>query len=284
MTSTLERDAATAGSGAPAFDIRRYLSPFGGLAGAANVIMQLSWPAVGYGVKESRVESGSAVKHPLKRSRTTFTYLAVALLGDEDDRRAFRRAVTRQHAQVYSTTSSPVPYRALDPELQLWVAACLYYGLIDTIERMHGPLPEDVADQLYLYSARLGTTLQVRPDMWPPDRAAFDRYWEESLAKVEIDDTIRRYLLSLVRLENLPRIFQLLFARNNTFWTTGFLPPVFRQQMQLPWSERDEARMARTLRFLGQVENLIPPAVKALPWSLLIADMRRRGRGGRPLV
>jgi uncharacterized protein (DUF2236 family) len=46
------------------------------LAGPANVIMQLSHPSVGYGVKESRVESGRIDRHPIKRARTTFTYLA----------------------------------------------------------------------------------------------------------------------------------------------------------------------------------------------------------------
>jgi uncharacterized protein (DUF2236 family) len=36
--------------------------------------MQLSWPEVGYGVMESKVDSGNAMKHPYKRARTTFTY------------------------------------------------------------------------------------------------------------------------------------------------------------------------------------------------------------------
>ncbi len=43
------------------------------LAGPANVIMQLARPGVGYGVLESRVESGRVDRHPIKRARTTFT-------------------------------------------------------------------------------------------------------------------------------------------------------------------------------------------------------------------
>ena len=50
------------------------------LAGGANIILQLALPGVGYGVAESRVESGSILHHPIKRSRTTFTYLAVAMM------------------------------------------------------------------------------------------------------------------------------------------------------------------------------------------------------------
>ncbi len=30
--------------------------------------------------------------------------------------------------------------------------------------------------------------------MWPPDRAAFDRYWQQQLDKVHIDDAVRDYL------------------------------------------------------------------------------------------
>src|ERR1700750_923067 len=98
------------------------------LAGPANVIMNLARPGVGYGVMESRVESGRIDRHPIKRARTTFTYIAVANAGTDTQKAAFRRAVNRSHAQVYSTPDSPVSYNAFDPELQLWVAACIHKG------------------------------------------------------------------------------------------------------------------------------------------------------------
>ncbi|MCU4185375.1 oxygenase MpaB family protein [Acidiferrimicrobium sp. IK] len=290
MTSTLDESTASKSAGRQKpdggeVDIRRYISGLGsGLAGPANVIMQLSWPAVGYGVKESRVHSGSAMKHPLKRARTTFTYLAVALLGDDEDRKAYRQAVNHQHAQVRSTVDSPVQYSALDPRLQLWVAACLYYGTVDLNERMHGPLDEATADRLYEYCSRFGTSLQVRDAMWPADRAAFGRYWEKSLGEVRIDDTIRDYLLSLTRLENLPWVAQKLFAENNMFWTRGFLPPVFREKMGLSWSDAEQQRFDRRLRRLGWVEDHLPMAMRLFPFNLLLWDMRRRRRAGRPLV
>lgn len=261
------------------------MSPFGAvLAGPANVVMQLGWPAVGHGVVDGGIESGSVMKHPLKRARTTFSYLAVAMLGDERDGDAFRRAVDVQHAQVRSGPSSPVRFNAMDPRLQLWVAACLYRGLVDVVEGMHGPLDDVTADRIYAEAARLGTTLQVRPGMWPPDRAAFDRYWDQGLAEVRVDDATRRYLLSLIRLENLPRIFGVAFGHSNLFWTRGFLPPVFREQMGFSWSETEERGFRWCLRCLGRIEDLVPPAVRALPFTLLLADVRRRVRAGRPLV
>ncbi|AIH86864.1 hypothetical protein IU15_22140, partial [Mycobacterium tuberculosis] len=60
------------------------------LAGPANVIMELAMPGVGYGVLESRVESGRLDRHPIKRARTTFTYVAVAVAGSDDQKAAFR--------------------------------------------------------------------------------------------------------------------------------------------------------------------------------------------------
>ena len=271
----------------PDFDIRPYLSGIGGnLAGMANVIMQLSWPGVGYGVMESKVEDGSALKHPVKRARTTYTYIAVALLGNDDDRKAFRQAVNRQHVQVRNDadSKSPVGYSAMDPRLQLWVAACLYYGTVDFLEKMNGPLDEPTADAIYAYSSRFGTTLQVRPDMWPENRAAFDRYWEESLREVSIDDAVRDYLTFLMRYGNAPGWMQRRFADFNTFVTTGFLPVEFREAMHLDWDEQRQQRFDRLLDRMGRFERRLPRVVRNFPFNALLWDMRRRRRAGKPLV
>lgn len=268
----------------PDFDIRPFLSLAGALAGVANVIMQLSWPAVGYGVTESKVESGQAMIHPLKRARTTSAYLAVALLGNEADRLAFRRAVDGQHRHVHSGPDSPVTYNAFSPRLQLWVAACLYYGMVDIITRTQGRPDERTADALYRHAARLGTTLQVRPEMWPADRRQFDRYWEQSLSHVHIDDSVRTYLMGLVGLENLPLPLRLILGSSMRFWTTGFLPPPFRTEMRLRWSQHDQDRFDRDLWLLGRLERGLPPALKALPLKLLLLDARLRLAMGRPLV
>ena len=109
------------------------LNPASMLMPASNVIMQLSAPGVGYGVLESPVDSGNVYKHPFKRARTTGTYLAVATIGTDADRRLIRAAVDTAHRQVHST-ARPVSYRAMDPKLRLWVAACLYRYYVDAHE------------------------------------------------------------------------------------------------------------------------------------------------------
>jgi uncharacterized protein (DUF2236 family) len=258
------------------------------LAGPANVIMQLARPGVGYGVLESRVESGRVDLHPIKRARTTFTYLAVATAGSDAQKEAFCRAVNRAHAQVYSTPESPVQYNAFDVDLQLWVGACLYKGGVDIYRIFIGELDDEQADRRYREGMSLGTTLQVPPEMWPPDRAAFDRYWQESLEKVHIDDAVRDYLYPIaagrMRGVALPRPLQRLSDSFALLITTGFLPQRFRDEMRLSWDAAKQRRFDRLMAVLRTVNRLLPRFIRHFPFNILLWDVDRRIRTGRPLV
>jgi uncharacterized protein (DUF2236 family) len=258
------------------------------LAGPANVIMQLARPGVGYGVLESRVESGRIDLHPIKRARTTFTYLAVAVAGNDAQKAAFRRAVNRAHAQVYSTPDSPVQYNAFDPELQLWVAACMYKGGLDVYRTFIGEMDDEEADRHYREGMAPGATLQVPPEIWPADRAAFDRYWDESLGKVHIDDAVRDYLYPIAvarmrgralpgRLRRLPESVALLI-------TSGFLPQRFRDEMRLPWDPAKQRRFDRLMAALRTVNRVMPRFVRRFPFNLMLWDLDRRIKTGRPLI
>jgi uncharacterized protein (DUF2236 family) len=254
------------------------------LAGTANVIMQLARAGVGHGVVESKVDSGNVLLHPVKRGRTTLTYLAVATLGTPEEKKLFQRGVNRAHAQVHSDASSPVEYNAFDPELQLWVAACLYRGVEDICRKLGRPLSDDEAEHLYRESAVLGTTLQVTPEMWPSDRAAFEKYWNASLDKVSIDDVVRDYLTRLAGMKNLPRIVSVPFGPLSTFVTTGFLPQRFRDEMRLRWSEKHQRRFDRLMALTAAYVAILPPVLRKFPYNLMLWDLRRRIKAGKPLV
>ncbi|MBU3749774.1 MAG: DUF2236 domain-containing protein [Mycobacterium sp.] len=258
------------------------------LAGPANVIMQLSHPGVGYGVKESRVESGRIDRHPIKRARTTFTYLAVATRGNPQQQKAYRKAVTQAHAQVVSTDESPVKYNALDPELQLWVAACLYKGGVDVRRTFVGEMDDETADQHYRDSMALGTMLQMRPDMWPADRAAFDKYWQKQLEQIHIDDTIREFLypIAVARMNGLqlPAPLQNINESLARLITTGFLPQRFRDEMKLPWNTARQREFDALMATIRLGNGLAPSFVRNFPFNLLLQDVNWRMRTGRPLV
>ncbi|MGE2731997.1 oxygenase MpaB family protein [Mycolicibacterium vaccae] len=258
------------------------------LAGPANVIMQLARPEVGYGVAESRVESGRIDRHPIKRARTTFTYLAVSTNGTDAQKLAYRRAVNGAHKQVFSTEESPVKYHAMDKNLQLWVGACLYKGVVDVNRLFVGDLDEEQADRLYEQGRALATMLQVDEQMWPADRAAFDRYWAEQLDKVHIDDTVREFLhpIAVARLRGLtlPGPLQRFNESLAQLITTGFLPQRFRDEMKLPWDATQQRRFDRLMAVLRFANDFSPRFIREFPFNVLLKDLDWRIRTGRPLV
>ncbi|MBF4998050.1 DUF2236 domain-containing protein [Nocardia sp. BSTN01] len=253
--------------------------------GGANVIMQLSNPAVGRGVFESVVESGRYDLHPRKRSRTTLTYLAVAMMGTEDERAAYRAATNTAHRQVKSAPGSRVTYNAFDPELQLWVAACIYVGVRDYLIYFFGELDDDTADDLYRESARFGTTLQMPAQAWPANRAAFDEYWNSKLAEISVDEEVKAYLLEqIVDLGPFTRPYRVALRRVNRFFTTGFLPPQFRDELGLVWSPRRQWAFQKIMRLLGLILDRLPERWRMYPYWDYLRDMRRRRTLGKPLV
>lgn len=253
-------------------------------AGAANVIMQLSRPGVGYGVVESKVDSGNLLKHPWKRARTTFQYLAVAIIGTPRDRAAFREAVNGAHRHVKSSPDSPVRYNAFDRDLQMWVAACLFVGLEDTYQLLRGEMTAEQSEQFYRSAWTLGTTLQVTEDQWPPTRGEFDSYWATACTQVAIDDHVRGYLFDLLNLHMINPVLGLPFRPLLKFLTIGFLAPVFRDAMGVQWGDFRQWLFESLFLVVALANRFLPVFVRQGGSYVLLADVRRRVRRERALV
>jgi uncharacterized protein (DUF2236 family) len=246
------------------------------LAATANVIMQLARPEVGYGVLESNVYGAQIMRHPLRRWRVTVTYLAAALMGNDVEREACRRAVNRTHAQVHSAPHSPARYSAFDPQLQLWISACLHRGMIDTYALLHGPADDQTAEAIYRAARRFGTTLQMPARLWPSDRAAFDSYWDSAVAAIRIDPPVRAYLHQLIMLGYLPWPLGAALGPFHRFLTTGFLPPSFREQMQLPWTGRDQRQFESVMHAIATINRLLPGSARRFPFNACLLGLRAR--------
>ncbi|AZG47633.1 oxygenase MpaB family protein [Gordonia insulae] len=262
----------------------RSLLSMGKTMSTANVIMQLANPAVGYGVARSKVEKGRLDRHPVKRARTTASYLAVAAFGNADDRRRFRQAVNGQHVQVRSDDDSPVEYNAMNPELQLWVAACLYFGWEDIYERVNGPLVGAERELFYQQGKVCGTTLQMAAEMWPPDRDAFGEYWNDQVAKIEISDEVRDFLLDIADFGYAHPLIQKRYGPVKRRRTIGYLPPAFRTALRVPWSDADQDWFDAYIRHQVARERRKPLWLSQLMFRVLLWDVRIRCRLGRPLV
>lgn len=252
----------------------------------ANVVMQLADPAVGYGVTESRVDSGRADLRPIKRGRTTAQYLAVATMGSDSDREFFHHAVHAIHAQVTSTESSPVRYNANSARAQLWVALCLVRYYIDQWEMVHGPLSRTQLDRVIEIAHPLGSTLNVPAEWWPATWEEYQERFAEGLGTVQIDDAVRDYLQDLATFKVLEiRVKQLGTLAHKTIgpWSLSMtkfaVPQRIREEMRWEITPRD-LRRRRTVVALAAILGTVLPRPLRVFYTLNLWDLRVRRRLG----
>ena len=244
------------------------------LGAGATVLLQLAQPGVGLGV----AEHSAKLQRPLDRLRTTMTYIYALTLGTDEERQQVGRMVNRAHGPVRSDR-----YNAFDPRLQLWVAATLYRGGTGLAEIFHGPLSPERSDALYRQAAVYGTTLQMPQAFWPRDRQAFQRYWDEAMASLHVEEPVRRYVHALLEGGAVPWWLRPLMPVQR-FFTRGLLPPPVREAFGLPWSQRDQRRWERFLRYGPRLYWLLPAFLRQLPARWVLRDMRRRLAAGRHLI
>jgi uncharacterized protein (DUF2236 family) len=257
------------------------LGPLVFTAGPANVLMQLSRLPVAYGVMKSRVHSGRLDRHPVKRTRTTLTYLVVADLGTEEERAWLREEINRQHRGVRSAPGDSVAYNAFDRGLQLWVAACIYLGYEELYRARFGEPEGEALEALYRHGARLADTLQVPTEMWPADRRAFEEYWQEGLRRIGSDEASRAFLHQLIDLRYLPRPLSLLLGPGMRFMSIGWLPQEFRDELRLDWGPRRERLFRGVVRGLAGALGALPRPLREFPFNVYYRDFQRRMRAGR---
>ncbi|MBF6266246.1 oxygenase MpaB family protein [Nocardia farcinica] len=68
------------------------------------------------------------------------------------------------------------------------------------------------------------------------------------------------------------------------FFTTGFLPQRFRDELGLSWGPRRQHAFEVIMRAIGEVQRRGPQRRRRYPLSKHLADMRRRRALGKPLV
>src|SRR5699024_8068336 len=121
--------------------------------------------------------NSSFARDPLARLRRTLAYVYAVQLGDPDQQARAARRVDSAHARVAG---------ARDAAPQLWVAASLAHTAVQVHELVWGPLEAELADELHAGGAVVGMALQLPEGAWPADRAAFERYWEATVAQLSV--------------------------------------------------------------------------------------------------
>jgi uncharacterized protein (DUF2236 family) len=223
------------------------------LGGGAAILLQLADPVVARGV----AQHSAFADDPMRRLRHTLGYVYGVTLGDEPQLRRAAAAVDRTHAGIPGAT---------DPDRQLWVAATLYRTGVGVYELLRGPMPPALADEVYAASAGLGTSLQLPPGLWPADRVAFERYWMDAVAALEVSDDARAVARDLLRPGRVPLWVRAGMPLGRTL-TAGLLPASVRDAYGLPWRPRAFRRAVRVARL---AVGLTPRGLRELPSRRLL--------------
>jgi len=231
--------------------------------GGAAILLQIAHPAVGQAV----AEHSDFARRPLDRLNGTLTYLYVTVYGTPEEAAEVARQVGAAHRPVRSEN-----YDARDPQLQLWVAATLYDTAIRVRELVFGPLLESDAEKLLADYAVIATALGVPRSLWPENRAAFGRYWNESVASLSVTDASRRVA------------HQLLHPTGGPWWarpamplvrvlTAGLLSEELRQAYGLAHNQK---RFDRIVRITRTIYPHLPRWVRFATQRRYLAAFRRQ--------
>jgi uncharacterized protein (DUF2236 family) len=232
--------------------------------GGRALLLQLAHPSVGRGV----AEHSDFANNPLGRLHGTLSYVYAVASGTDEDVAAMRRVVNKAHAPVRGAG-----YTAMDPDLQLWVAATLYQTAISIYEDVYQPLDPDVAESVYREYAILGTVLQMPESLWPATRADFDAYWAAQLALLEVDDEVRAVARTLFR----PKKWRLRpLMPIVKFATSALLPAHVRPMFELKWSARKQASFDRIWGLVTWAYKQYPVQVRSLPRDYYLRKLRSR--------
>jgi len=242
------------------------------LAGAGRaILLQLANPAIGRGV----AAHSTFTQRPVNRLKGTLTYVYAVVYGAEEQVKEVRRRVNRAHVPVRRPEDgSSAGYNAFDPVLQRWVAATLYDTALTIIEKIHGPLDDAAADAMYQDYARIGTALQLPPDMWPKDRAAFGRYWEDQVSTLHAEEEGVRVGRGLLFPKHTALWYRAIMP-SARFLTAGLLPEQLRKDFGLAWSERHQRRYDRTWRILAVAYPMLPLRIRHWFKDYCLAELEK---------
>jgi uncharacterized protein (DUF2236 family) len=225
------------------------------LGGGRALLMQLAHPKIAAGVDE---HSDFRVR-PMYRLRRTVRLTMAIVFGDRETALAAARSVNQAHARVTGDG-----YRALDPDLLLWVHATLIDTVRVTYETFVRPLTSGEREDLYQEMKLLGELLGIPRPRFPATARDFDTYRDDFIAgELSVGDTAR----DLARLVVRPRLMRLPGAVFMPWEvaTTGLLPPALRAQYGLPWNAAQQRIYSLGVSTVRKVVAVTPPLLRVWP-------------------
>jgi uncharacterized protein (DUF2236 family) len=226
------------------------------LGGGRALLMQLAHPKVAAGVDEH----SDFRTQPTRRLRRTVRMTMAIVFGDRETALTAARAVNQTHARVRGKD-----YRALDPDLLLWVHATLVDSTLVTYETFVKPLTAREREDFFQESKLIGEILGLPRDRFPSRYADFTEYMRAMVTDGEVGVTPTA--LELGRLVVRPRVLRLprpVFVPFEIV-TAGLLPRPLREQYGLPWNRVHQRVFRLATTTVPKIVAVTPPLLRVWP-------------------
>lgn len=252
-------------------------------SGPAALLLQIAHPHVAEGV----AQHSDFAAAPFRRLEATVHSTMGLVFGDGQRADRAVRRLNGVHAGVRGEAVDPVArevvgpaYRALDPELLLWVQATLIMTSVRAYERWVRPLTLVERERFWAEARSVGVRIGIPLERSPVDWPAFERYWARMLAPdgpIQVTPTARSLAPMIVRppIPLVPGLLLDLAALPGL----ALLPERIRAAFGLPWGAGRESIAGVAAMGLRAWVRLMPPSWRAMPQAR--AAERRAERASR---
>jgi uncharacterized protein (DUF2236 family) len=226
------------------------------LGGGRALLMQLAHPKVAAGVDEH----SDFRANPIRRLRRTVLMTMAIVFGERETALAAARAVNQVHGRVRGED-----YRALDPDLLLWVHATLVDSALVTYEAFVQRLTASQREDFYQESKLAGELLGIPRARFPARLGDFNQYMERMVEDAEVRVTPRAHELARLVLRPPLRLVPGPVMVPFEVVTTGLLPPALREAYGLPWGRRQQRAFKLAVAAVPRIVALTPPVLRVWP-------------------
>jgi uncharacterized protein (DUF2236 family) len=234
------------------------------LAGGRALILQVAHPKVAAGV----AQHSNYRESPWRRLYRTIDVTTRIVFGDERQSAEPAAALRRRHQRVEGRDDRGGRYRALDPELLMWVHATLIDSSLLIYHRYVRPMSE--ADMALYYEQMLpvAEAYGISNDVRPPDWRAFRDYWDGMLLDgLRVTETTRDVAESVLNpdLPLLARAPAIPAVQAIRLVTVGTLPESLRAELGLSWGPLRERLLDASSGTIRRLLPLLPSPLRQFP-------------------
>ncbi|MGZ4212965.1 MAG: oxygenase MpaB family protein [Actinomycetota bacterium] len=227
--------------------------------GARALLMQAAHPLVIAGARET----GFYERDPWRRLERTLQLTYRITFGTRAEAEAAADRINAVHRRVNGT--DPVtgkPYDALDPDLLLWVHACLVDSALLFEQLTVGALDDAERQRFHEEQMRAADMLLLPRDRIPATVPELRAYIDEIVAGEDLVVTdAARTVAALFKHPPREATWRPIL-RAVSRWAFGTLPPRLRSQYDVRWTCAHDAMLTLTMASIRRVRPMLPRRVR----------------------